>query len=180
MQLQQSARTETSSSQKMIIKIRPILPKDNLAIASVIRQSFIDHKIDHLEGVSLNDPCLDDLYGTYINEAAGYWVLEINGVVRGGVGIAPLVGAEVGYAELQKMYIDKNFIGLGLGKKLIHFALDKAVEYKYKHCYLETLEELGAAMGLYESYGFKLIDHRLGNTGHNSCGICMLKDLSTI
>ena len=158
--------------------IRPIEPKDNLAIAAVIRQSFIDNKIDHLEGVSLHDPCLNHLSEVYQGSQSGYWVLEIDGQIKGGVGIAPLQNATAEYAELQKLYIDQSLTGLGLGRRLIHLALEKAMEYKYQYCYLETLEELGAAVGLYQSFGFELLDQRIGDTGHNTCGICMLKDLT--
>lgn len=159
------------------LNIRHIEPKDNDAIAAVIRQSFIDNKIDHLEGVSLNDPCLDHLSQVYTAKGSGYWVIEINGIVKGGVGIAPLVGAGKEYCELQKLYIDNSLTGLGIGRRLINLAIDKAIGCGYQYCYLETLEELGAALVLYESFDFKLLDKRIGDTGHNSCGIYMLKDL---
>ena len=159
------------------LNIRPIEPKDNEAIAAVIRQSFIDNKIDHLEGVSLNDPCLNHLSEVYTANGSGYWVIEIDGIVKGGVGIAPLLGAGKEYCELQKLYIDSSLTGLGVGRRLINLAIDKAAGYGYQYCYLETLEELGAALGLYESFDFKMLDKRIGDTGHNSCGICMLKDL---
>ncbi|WP_200882459.1 hypothetical protein [Cedecea neteri] len=73
------------------VRIRPIRPDDNLAIADVIRKTFRDNKIDHIEGVSLHDPAL---------------------------------------------------------------AIEQA-----------------------EAFGFQHLDGSLGNTGHNSCDICMLKTL---
>lgn len=169
--------TNARKQREMQLNIRPIEPKDNEAIAAVIRQSFIDNKIDHLEGVSLNDPCLNRLSEVYTVKGSGYWVIEIDGTVKGGVGIAPLSGAGENYCELQKLYIDSSLTGLGIGRKLINLAIDKATEYGYQYCYLETLEELGAAVDLYESFGFKMLDKQLGNTGHNSCDIYMLKDL---
>ncbi|WOE30505.1 MULTISPECIES: bifunctional helix-turn-helix transcriptional regulator/GNAT family N-acetyltransferase [unclassified Acinetobacter] len=162
---------------EMAIQIRPIQAQDNLAIAEVIRQSFRDHQIDHLEGVSLNDPGLECLSEIYAIPRAGYWVIEVQGQVKGGVGLAPLQGASSAYVELQKLYIDRDITGLGIGRRLIQFALDQASAWGYHYCYLETLHELSAALGLYQAYGFKLLDQRIGNTGHNSCGICMLKDL---
>lgn len=47
----------------------------------------------------------------------------------------------------------------------------------YRSCYLETLDELKDAVRLYEAFGFRHFPERLGNTGHNSCGICMLRTL---
>ncbi|UXM94391.1 bifunctional helix-turn-helix transcriptional regulator/GNAT family N-acetyltransferase [Bartonella sp. HY329] len=162
------------------LKIRPIEPKDNDGLAAVIRQSFIDNKIDHLEGVSLNDPCLNHLSDVYTIKGSGYWVIEMDGTIKGGVGIAPLLGAGKEYCELQKLYIDSSLTGLGVGRRLISLAIDKATEYGYSFCYLETLDELGAALILYESFDFKLLDKRVGDTGHNSCGIYMLKALNTV
>ena len=160
------------------VVIRPITPEDNHAIAEVIRKSFFDNKIDHLEGVSLHDPELGRLSHVYDQPACGYWIAEINGQVIGGVGLAPLKGGDNGYCEMQKLYLDQSFTGMGIGRRLISLVLEKALAYGYKYCYLETLEELGKARSLYENFGFYLLDGRLGNTGHNSSNICMLKTLS--
>lgn len=172
------ALNNARKQREMNVVIRPIEEQDNLAIAEVIRQSFIDNKIDHLEGISLHDPDLNRLSDVYAMQGSGYWVVEIEGNVIGGVGIAPLAGAPDPYVELQKLYIDRKFTGLGLGRRLIQLAIDQAIAFGYRYCYLETLEELSTAMGLYESYGFKLLDRPIGNTGHHACGICMLKDLT--
>ncbi|OTG88176.1 MarR family transcriptional regulator [Acinetobacter sp. ANC 4558] len=161
------------------LNIRPIELKDNAEIAAVIRQSFIDNQIDHLEGVSLNDPSLHQLSEVYCTQGSGYWVIEIEGKVKGGVGIAPLLGAGEEYCELQKLYIESSLTGLGIGRKLINLAINKAIEYGYQYCYLESLNELSAAVDLYQSFGFKLLDKPVGSTGHNSCDIYMLKDLKS-
>jgi len=47
----------------------------------------------------------------------------------------------------------------------------------YKQCYLETLSELKAAQELYKRYGFEYLNTAIGNTGHSSCGIRMIKTL---
>lgn len=173
----QTQRLRIKTANTAEIKLRPIQAQDNLAIAQVIRQSFRDNHIDHLEGVSLNDPELECLSQVYAGAGTGYWVVEMQGQVKGGVGLAPLIGASSAYVELQKLYIDRDITGLGIGRALIEFALQQARAWGYEYCYLETLEELSAAVGLYEALGFKLLPDRLGNTGHHSCGICMLKDL---
>ncbi len=157
--------------------IRPIQTQDNAALAQIIRQSFVDNQIDHLEGVSLNDPELERLSVVYMQPRAQYWVVEYQGIVKGGVGIAPLLGADVRYCELQKLYLANDVIGYGLAKKLMQIALQQAIEYDYQYCYLETLHELKAATQLYLKFGFEVLPQRLGNTGHDSCGLCMLKTL---
>lgn len=159
------------------ITIRPITPEDNSAIADVIRNSFIDNKIDHLEGVSLHDPALASLSHAYTSENSGYWVATLNDQVVGGVGVAQLLGASEEYGEMQKLYLDKSVLGIGLGRCLIDLSIKKAKEFGYIYLYLETLEELSSAVSLYEQFGFEHIEGCIGNTGHGSCEICMLKTL---
>lgn len=159
------------------ITIRPITPEDNDAIAEVIRNSFIDNKIDHLEGVSLHDPALASLSTAYTSDKSGYWVATLNDQVVGGVGVAQLLGANEEYGEMQKLYLDKSVLGIGLGRCLIDLSIKKAREFGYKYLYLETLEELNSAVSLYEQFGFEHIEGSIGNTGHGSCEICMLKTL---
>ena len=52
-----------------------------------------------------------------------------------------------------------------------------AKEFGYKQCYIESASQLKAAIHIYESYGFKHLNGALGNTGHFSCGVWMIKDL---
>lgn len=156
--------------------IRKIEEKDNEAIAEIIRSSFVENKIDHLEGVSLHDPSLSRLSDFYVGNQMGYWVVEANGIIVGGAGIYPLDG-EDGVCEMQKLYFSRKVKGMGMGRRMIAFILEKASEMKYKQCYIETLDELKDAVKLYESFGFVHLPESLGNTGHSSCNICMLRTL---
>ena len=52
-----------------------------------------------------------------------------------------------------------------------------AKEYKFDKCYLETMTYMKAAQGLYLKKGFEYIDGPMGNTGHYSCPVHMLKEL---
>lgn len=155
--------------------IRPIKNDDNAAIAELIRQSFYDNKIDHLEGVSLHDPELDQLSFAYKKHGANYWIAELNGKVVGGAGIAPLQGVS-DTCELQKFFFSREVKGLGMGRRMLAHVLSQAKLMKYKFCYLETLDELKDAVHLYEAFGFQYT-LKLGDTGHNSCGIHMLKTI---
>ncbi|MCS3429485.1 bifunctional helix-turn-helix transcriptional regulator/GNAT family N-acetyltransferase [Klebsiella sp. BIGb0407] len=155
---------------------RPIEARDNAAIAEIIRNSFRENKIDHLEGVSLHDPELERLSEAYNHPGSGYWVAEAKGKIIGGAGIAPLAG-EDNICEMQKLFFSRDVKGMGAGRRMISFIIDKASAMGYQSCYLETLDELKDAVRLYEIFGFRHITERLGNTGHNSCGICMLRKL---
>lgn len=156
--------------------LRPIEGRDDAAIAEIIRNSFRENKIDHLEGVSLNDPGLEHLSEAYNQPGAGYWIAEANGKIVGGAGIAALNG-EKGVCEMQKLYFLSDVKGMGMGRRMIAFIIAQAKAMGYQSCYLETLDELKDAVRLYEAFGFRHLTKRMGNTGHNSCGICMLKKL---
>ena len=158
------------------VVFRPIESRDNATIAELIRNSFRDNKIDHLEGVSMHDPELDCLSEVYQHPDSGYWVAEANGKIVGGGGLAPLPGAS-GLCELQKLYFSREVKGMGLGRRMIAFVLAEAKKREYQACYLETLDELKDAVGLYKAFGFTHLSRPMGNTGHNSCGIWMIKHL---
>lgn len=158
------------------VVFRPIEARDNAAMAEIIRHSFRENKIDHLEGVSLHDPELERLSEAYNHPRAGYWVAEAKGRVIGGAGIAPLAGVD-NVCEMQKLFFSSDVKGMGIGRRMISFIIKQATEMGYQSCYLETLEELKDAVRLYEIFDFRYLTERLGNTGHGSCGICMLRTL---
>ena len=79
--------------------------------------------------------------------------------------------------ELQKMYFLKQARGIGMGKKMIETCLHKAKKFGYKKCYIETMYNMESAQKLYLNQGFSYINHPMGNTGHSSCPVWMLKKL---
>ncbi|MGQ7189608.1 GNAT family N-acetyltransferase, partial [Escherichia sp. HC-CC] len=70
------------------------------------------------KGYTVADPNLDELYQVYSQPGHAYWVVEYDGEVVGGGGIAPLTGSESDICELQKMYFLPAIRGKGLAKKL--------------------------------------------------------------
>ncbi|TFZ51924.1 MarR family transcriptional regulator [Serratia proteamaculans] len=157
--------------------VRPITQSDDAAMAGIICSVFREYAMDKMEGVSLHDPDLDRLTGVYQDNGGKYWVLEQNGKLVGGVGIAPLKGGDVGYCELQKLFFKPCVRGLGMARYMVVQALKAARAAGFRYCYLETTEQLKEALGLYHALGFTLLTEKRGNTGHHGCDIYMLKDL---
>ena len=58
---------------------------------------------------------------------------------------------------------------------MIMVCLNRAKEYGFDACYLETMPNMEAAQKLYKKMGFEYIDARMGDTGHYSCPVFMLK-----
>jgi putative acetyltransferase len=93
----------------------------------------------------------------------------MNGVVKGGGGVAPLAGGDGDTCELRKMYFLPECRGLGAGTALMAKCLQAARLHGFKKCYLETLDSMKNAQSLYERSGFTKQCGTLGNTGHGGC-----------
>ena len=159
------------------LTLRRLTVNDNAAIARVIRQVSAEYGLTADKGYTVADPNLDELYQLYSQPGHAYWVVEKNGTVVGGGGVAPLSCSEADICELQKMYFLPETRGLGLAKKLALMAMEHAREQGFRRCYLETTAFLKEAIGLYEHLGFEHIDAPLGCTGHVDCEVRMLKTL---
>lgn len=156
--------------------IRAIQQKDNAQIAQVIRAVF--HELDAPKvGTAYADPILDTLYEVYQTPRSVYYVVEKEGKVVGGCGIAPLENEGISVCELQKMYFAPEIRGTGFAEKIIQNCLEFAKTQNFELCYLETLSFMTTAQKLYKRIGFEHIDEPMGNTGHNSCEVWMTKKL---
>ena len=157
-------------------KIREIQLEDNPKIAKVIRKILIEFGVPKV-GTAYADKILDTLYETYDSEKAIYYVIEKEGEIFGGAGIKQLDNYEGNVCELQKMYFLPEARGIGLGSKMMETCLQKAREFGFEQCYLETLPYMEGARKLYRKVGFKDLDAPMGDTGHYSCNLWMLKKL---
>lgn len=155
---------------------RALEKKDNQEIAEVIRTVFREFKIDR-PGTVYTDPTTDDLFALFQRKGSLYLLVENDTGIVGGCGIYPTDGLPEGYAELVKFYLLPQFRGIGIGKELMQRCIDEAKNMGYSHLYLESMPELGTAVGMYEKYGFKHIPSRLGLSGHFACDILMVKEL---
>lgn len=156
--------------------IREITPEDNAQVAQVIRKVFEDMGIAKV-GTAYEDKALDDMYAAYDVPKATYFVVEYQGRIIGCAGIAQLQNYEGNVCELQKMYFLEEARGKGIGSEMISVCLEKAKEFGFDACYLETMPYMKAAQKLYQKNGFDYIDAPMGNTGHYSCPVWMLKKL---
>jgi putative acetyltransferase len=154
----------------MTVSFRPITAADNPMLADIIRSVLGEFGLQGA-GYACNDPETDAMYETYSRSHSYYLVVEKNGCVLGGGGIAPLRGGAEGICELQKLYLLPECRGTGQGRMLLAALLDQAKQRGYHYCYLETVPEMTAAHRLYEKMGFTLIDKAMGNTGHHACTV---------
>ncbi len=156
--------------------LREIEQKDNEQIAAVIRTVLIEMGAPKV-GTAYEDKALDEMFETYSHSTSAYYVIENNGKIIGGAGVAELRNYDGNICEFQKMYFLSEARGLGLGSKMITICLEKAKEFGFEKCYLETMPYMDSARALYKKNGFVSLDKPVGDTGHYSCNVWMLKDL---
>ena len=118
--------------------IRPVEPRDDKAIAAIIRAVMPEFGADG-PGFAINDAEVDTMCAAYAQPRRSYFVLEREGVVLGGGGVAPLEGGEADVCELRKMYFLPPARGIGAGAAMMQRCLDAGRQHGFKRCYLETL-----------------------------------------
>jgi len=156
--------------------IRAIKKEDNKHLAKVIRKVLVDLGVPKI-GTAYADKALDCMFETYQGDRSVYFVVEENGIIIGGAGIAALENYDGNICELQKMYFLETARGRGLGKIMMRHCLEAAVSFSFESCYIETMTYMTAAQKLYKKSGFQYLDGPLGDTGHFSCPVQMLKKL---
>lgn len=149
-------------------RIRPIEPRDDAAVAAVIRSVMPEFGAGG-EGFAIHDAEVDAMHAAYAKSHSAYFVIEVDGKVVGGGGVAPLEHAEPDICELRKMYFLPEARGLGAGNAMMARCLEAARGFGFKRCYLETLTGMDAAQHLYRKHGFTPLCAPLGKTGHHGC-----------
>ncbi len=156
--------------------IRPISMADNPILAEIIRTALSEFGANK-PGTVYFDPTTDALFELFQTPGSGYFVAEVDGRVVGGAGIFPTDQLPHGVAELVKMYLRKEFRGLGYGKLLVQHAEHFAKNIGYTGVYLESMPELSTALSMYEKMGYTYLKAPMGNSGHTGCELWMYKAL---
>jgi putative acetyltransferase len=89
-----------------------------------------------------------------MREGVQFFVLRVDGQPAGCGGVQFY---EAGYGELKRMYVQPDFRGLGLGKRLLDHLVQVAQEKRVPLLRLETGIYQKPAIRLYERYGFQPI-----------------------
>lgn len=158
------------------INIRKAERSDNEALAKLIRNVFVEYDAPR-EGTVYSDPTTFNLYDLFKEEGSILWIVELDGEIAGCCGIYPTQGLPEGCAELVKFYLMPTARGKNLGQTLFNQSISSAKEMGYNKLYLESLPHFSKAVSMYKKMGFKSLNEPLGNSGHGSCNIWMIRDL---
>lgn len=148
--------------------IRSIEPRDDAAVAAIIRTVMPEFGADG-EGFAIHDAEVDAMCAAYAKPRCAYFVVEVDGHVVGGGGVAPLEHGEPDICELRKMYFLPAARGLGAGNAMLAHCLAVAHDFGFRRCYIETLTGMDAAQHLYRKHGFTPLCSPIGRTGHGGC-----------
>lgn len=94
-----------------------------------------------------------EFYRNYDPALDRVWICEQGDVI---VGFLLLMHRGRAVAQLRYFYLEPEFRGVGLGKRLMELYMEFVVTRNYRTSYLWTTSELGAAASLYMRHGFKL------------------------
>lgn len=157
---------------------RLINKDDDAIIANILRTNLKKHKLD-IPGTVYFDAGIDKLTEMYSVPYCDYYVVcDDNGHVVGGIGYAKLSFMK-DTAELQKLYLDESVQGAGFAYTMVSFIEDKMREAGYKTSYLETHDNLQAAIHIYEKSGYKEIE-RPKEVVHSTMNRFFIKELTKL
>jgi putative acetyltransferase len=101
------------------------------------------------------DAELAGLPGDYASPRGILLLAFVDGELAGCGGFRPLPDADVANAcEMKRLYVRRAFRRFGLGRMLAQALIDAAVQAGYSDMLLDTLDDMEAARGLYETLGF--------------------------
>lgn len=111
---------------------------------------------------------LAELPGKYSPPCGGLFLACKAEAPVGCVAIRQIPYPELGNAsELKRLYVRPDCRGGGLGRQLALLALDRARAGGSEAVYLDTLSWLTAALNMYRSLGFEVIEPYYGNPIQN-------------
>lgn len=98
---------------------------------------------------------LAGLPGAYAPPGGLMLLALVDGAVAGSGAFRPLPDADYPNAcEMKRLFVRPAFRRFGLGRILAQALMDRATEAGYSCMLLDTLDDMEAARGLYESLGF--------------------------
>ena len=133
----------------MRIELREFQPGDEVAFRT-LNEAWIQayFRLEEKDLEILGDP------SRYILHKGGHIYFTVHAETREILGCCALLRMEEGVFELAKMAVAEPWRGQGIGRQLLHGAIEAARELGVRRLYLETNDSLKNAIALYESEGF--------------------------
>ena len=130
---------------------------DSPALINATRELFAEYA--QALGIDLCfqhfDAELAGLPGDYAAPNGGLLLAFVDDELAGCGAFRPLPDADIANAcEMKRLYVRRAFRRFGLGRLLAQALIDGATQAGYSAMLLDTLDDMEAARGLYETLGF--------------------------
>jgi GNAT superfamily N-acetyltransferase len=93
----------------------------------------------------------------YFGEDAGIWLAEVAGGIVGCIGLHRLQQLESS-GEIKRLYVRAAHRGQGIAEALLRALEDYAAEHGYSELYLDSKDDLLAAIRFYQRHGYQPCD----------------------
>jgi peptidyl-dipeptidase Dcp len=100
---------------------------------------------------------LHEFYKSYDAEKDRVWICDHKDKM---IGFVLLMHRKNNSAQLRYFYLEPEYRGIGLGKKLMELFMNFLRKKGYHSAYLWTTHELSAAASLYTRHGFELTESK--------------------
>ena len=151
------------------LTIRKAKARDEKKILKLVKEVL------NLYGLNLNpsseDLDITDIPKYYTENNGDFEVMVFKGKIIGSYGIYRIDDET---CELRKMYLKKEFQGLGLGNIMLENSLKLAMSLNYKKVTLQTNSVLYKAVKLYKKYGFEEIKEEVCER----CDLAMVREIA--
>jgi len=126
-----------------VVKIRSFRKRDHRGVLRVLKKVIKEHGLyrHHLPGLK----GLEDIPKTYFLPKGRFLVAVSGGKVVGCEGLIP---RKNGWAELNRMYLDRALRGRGLGRRIFQDLLGHARKKRFKRVYLDSSTRFERAIRL--------------------------------
>jgi putative acetyltransferase len=131
------------------IEIREMATVDDATAFRTLNEEWIT-KIFSLEANDVE--ILGNPQQIIVDKGGRVFVMSADGEAAGCVALIPMEG---GVYELSKMAVSPKLRGMGIGRKLIEYAITQARELGAKSLFLGSSTKLPNAVHLYETVGFQ-------------------------
>ncbi len=101
----------------------------------------------------------DDLtaFGKYFADDGAFWLAKVEEEIVGCIGMRPLPQVDQA-CEVKRLYVREHFRGKGIAEQLLKELHCYAKSRMYQWCYLDTKDDLRAAIKFYARHGYEHCD----------------------
>lgn len=168
---------ESMKTIENVLSRKPACNNEKVSIRNELKPGDVGYLI-HLHGWIYAQECgYDHMFEGYVCQTFNkmlekynpdkdrLWFAEVNGKIIGSIAI---VEHSESLAQLRWFILHPKFRGKGLGKKLLHEAIEHCKEQGYLKVFLVTTEDQKTAIKMYRSAGFrKITEHQNKMWGKN-------------